>query len=730
MVIPALSLEYQSSLSPAWAFVFAITHGRVLGLCSLNLPKTFLLSPRASIHAAMNPQAVDFAPSAGSRMPLSKFLPLADNGPAIDYPADSAPVHSFDQYHPNVTLPHREFSYEQRTATHFADCEYPPAHAWVYGPSLTPWQPQPIPGHHGNLTGVDVVQSASFDLGLDRLFNPLVTKTSQEDEIPYSQPAAFELDTQMATKSDGMQIIQSQDPLSSHQLVRRKTRSASNKKKWTLLPFNRYASRSSPTAKSPRLLGQPLSPKRAPWAKSEGSRREAARQILQLGRARKSRAHAFSSIDAYSSGLADISENHGVGHDFGHPLAYSLPHAQPEELSGLDFLAPSFQNSAPKPSIAPTSIAPDVYHLQNLPAVQDAKLHSSQAANDYMLPDLNGASFEPCQASVENTPHIEWDPVAQTSFGSLHIGNESPRIKAEDQRDKIIAHVAPTNFSAASSHPSGAEGNRKHANARNKRFEKGSLKGKGLQKSCRDSPPRQGDCAAASEKSSHLSNQAARGTWSNSVRWMSDGAKDRMALAKMMNNLHHIGADKSPFIPQTLVELAALRADMAEENKQRLSCLVGQRMAEMERKKSCAQSLSTQHEALKVEKLFLGKQMHDELSPVFASCNCFNEQLPNSKALFASWPSLAELKDAGDNRGSQAVRSLPPPRIDVLDPGKSTVHHDAVHHSNGTIRRQAKMVNFHPAYIMPVSPPEEQQEWCSMPAQQTRLCNSEREYES
>ncbi|PHH83331.1 hypothetical protein CDD82_2083 [Ophiocordyceps australis] len=599
-------------------------------------------------------------------------------------PADSARVHSFAKYRSDAVATQHVYSYDHRTPTQVADCE---ANAWVHGPSLVPWQPQPILGHHGNPTGVDAVHSNSFDLGLDRFFDPLIK--TQENGNPYSRPAALEPDPRVATKPDGMPSIQSRHLSSSHQAVRRKTRSASNKKKWTPLPFNRYASRSSPpAAKSPRLLSQISSPKRAPWAKSDACRKEAARQILQLGRARKSRTQPFSSLDTCSFEPTDISENHGVRHDFGHPLEYSSPHAQTEELPGLDFLVPSFQNLTLEPSPAPTNISPDIYHLQHSPSA---------------LPDLNQVPFESCRALVENPFNVEWDPVAQTKFEFSHLGNEPPRIRVDDPRDKIFADLAFNGLSAASSHPPWTKESKKNAYTRNKKFEKGSLKGKGFQKSCRDSLPRQEDYATASEKPFHLSNQTARGTWSNSVRWMSDGAKERMALAKMMNNLHHIGADKSPFIPQTLVELAALRADMAEESKQRLTHLVGQRMAEMERKKSCAQNLSTQHNVLKVEKLFLGKQMHDELSPVFASFNCFNEQLPNSKILFASWPSLAELKDAGDNRGGQAARSLPRPKIDVLDSSIS--------------------MDFHPAYIMPVSPPEEQQEWCAMPAHQIRVCH-------
>lgn len=190
-----------------------------------------------------------------------------------------------------------------------------------------------------------------------------------------------------------------------------------------------------------------------------------------------------------------------------------------------------------------------------------------------------------------------------------------------------------------------------------------------------------------------------------SKRWMSERTKERQAFSKLMSNLRHIGADKSPFIPQSLTELAAFKTEVAEANKRELARVVRHRLAELERRKTClAEGPSALHSA-KIGKLFWGKLLNDKLSPVFLSVNCFNVQLSDDHELRVDWPSLAELKEEGDKRGGHYGRYLPLPRFNVVDPRMQGMPREELFNADGTIRWQMKALNTEPAFIVPVSPP-------------------------
>ncbi|RDA92962.1 hypothetical protein CP533_5512 [Ophiocordyceps camponoti-saundersi (nom. inval.)] len=167
------------------------------------------------------------------------------------------------------------------------------------------------------------------------------------------------------------------------------------------------------------------------------------------------------------------------------------------------------------------------------------------------------------------------------------------------------------------------------------------------------------DSAASREVG--LSAEAA--SWSRSKRWMSNEMKERVAFIKMTTNLRHMKAEKSPFVPQSLTELAAFKAEVADANRKKLENAVGRRQAELQLRR---QHVLQQGEAatwsdVQVGKLFRGKQFHDGKSPVFASDTCFNELAGHSETR-SDWPSLTELKGESDKRGENIPRRLPPPR--------------------------------------------------------------------
>lgn len=162
--------------------------------------------------------------------------------------------------------------------------------------------------------------------------------------------------------------------------------------------------------------------------------------------------------------------------------------------------------------------------------------------------------------------------------------------------------------------------------------------------------------------------EAEKRSWSHSKRWMSEETKERMAYSKMMLNLRHIGADKSPFIPQNIAELAAFKADVAEANQEELTRTVGRRLAEFRRRQGLTQQ-QTGHgqKDVKVGKLLGGKRFEDKLSPVLAAENCFNEDITDENCVIRNWPSLAQLKEEGDRRAGRHGRYFPLPRPGVRE---------------------------------------------------------------
>ncbi|KAL3959938.1 hypothetical protein ACCO45_005055 [Purpureocillium lilacinum] len=195
------------------------------------------------------------------------------------------------------------------------------------------------------------------------------------------------------------------------------------------------------------------------------------------------------------------------------------------------------------------------------------------------------------------------------------------------------------------------------------------------------------------------------GSWSQSKKWMSQEAIDRAAFSKLMTNLRHIGADKSPFIPQTPAEMAAFKAEFAEDRRKELEAGLEERQKDADRRKQLNLTKEEQEQAeTKVGPLFGGRQLSAMFSPVLAVPNCFNNDQPAAEHLRVDWPSLAEYKEAPVGRYG---RTLPVPRVNMVDPRFAEAHPDQVYNSDGTIRWQAKLAVPDPHFILPTSPPEE-----------------------
>lgn len=114
-----------------------------------------------------------------------------------------------------------------------------------------------------------------------------------------------------------------------------------------------------------------------------------------------------------------------------------------------------------------------------------------------------------------------------------------------------------------------------------------------------------------------------------------------MAYQKMRQNIHYIGADGSPFVPQTAAELAALKVTVAEERRRVIAIKVERLTMELSQKGMLSRKAST-----KGHPLFLLKQ----------SCFGMEDRMDG-----VTWPTIAQLKEEGDWRGDGARRQLPRP---------------------------------------------------------------------
>lgn len=165
-----------------------------------------------------------------------------------------------------------------------------------------------------------------------------------------------------------------------------------------------------------------------------------------------------------------------------------------------------------------------------------------------------------------------------------------------------------------------------------------------------------------SEQPSHKA-LAEPASWSQSKRWISSETKERKAFQKMMMNLQFMKADQSPFVPKSPAELTKLRISLAEAKREKLAKEVSI-LEERNRQKELAKASGTPIKPQPRVALFNGRDMEDELSPVFAVHNCFNKQDTVEVNKRVEWPSLAELKEDGDRRAKYG-RFLPLPRIKV-----------------------------------------------------------------
>lgn len=159
-----------------------------------------------------------------------------------------------------------------------------------------------------------------------------------------------------------------------------------------------------------------------------------------------------------------------------------------------------------------------------------------------------------------------------------------------------------------------------------------------------------------------------------------------------------MGADNSPFIPQTPAELAALKAEIFDQESQNLVRDVARREA-TERKRD---TQGSQNQPL--SDLMCGWEFGDDLSPVFAVENCFNKGAPNKNESRVDWPCLAELKEEGDKRAIRYGRYFPLPRMNVVASRILELEGATAYNVDGSIHWDKKAVKLGSRDVLPVTP--------------------------
>lgn len=196
------------------------------------------------------------------------------------------------------------------------------------------------------------------------------------------------------------------------------------------------------------------------------------------------------------------------------------------------------------------------------------------------------------------------------------------------------------------------------------------------------------------------------GMWSQSKRWVSQEAKERAAFQKLMQNLHYMGANNSPFIPQTAAALTEFRIAQAESK----SRMLRKRVDDMSRRRQLEES-SAEEAGSDLKPLLLGGRCpRDSLSPFFAQNSCFNKDQDSDVPPKVEWPSLAELKEEGDRRAARYGRYLPLPRLNVVASPFLQRGRGKAYNSDGSISWDKKAVKPVCRFIRPVT--EEAESLC------------------
>ncbi|KND94352.1 hypothetical protein TOPH_00918 [Tolypocladium ophioglossoides CBS 100239] len=449
-----------------------------------------------------------------------------------------------------------------------------------------------------------------------------------------------------------------------------------------------------------------------PLSGGRGERGRSARRSSRSERRRQSSHRGVGLLDERQSGgierEANSSRSHpGLGDILESPYGYPSPQFQRRDAPATAWpsLAPivaalrisppaETSSSATMPTPAQITPAQTPNRMLSLAPVQKSLFTSAETPSSQANKRVDTQGNKPSSSSEQGQNYGFADP-------GLAPYDGADALQQRDERGPV-GNAASTQYAAALSGPSDIPRHQPQSAAGSQQLNNSSPCTCGSQMTSPDRKSGQKP-AETSSQPSRASAPAESGAWSQSKRWMSEEAKGRMSFARMMNNLRHIGADKSPAIPRSLTELAAFKAVVAEANRRELKRVVGQRLEELERRKDLTEE-ELKLADVKVEKLLWGKRPNDEFSPVLACRSCFNDPVPDEYERRVDWPSLAELKEEGEHRGGRYRRYFPLPRLNVIDPRVLATGQEEVYNPDGTIRWQMKAVKYDTTFLLPISP--------------------------
>ncbi|ROV97102.1 hypothetical protein VMCG_07459 [Cytospora schulzeri] len=146
----------------------------------------------------------------------------------------------------------------------------------------------------------------------------------------------------------------------------------------------------------------------------------------------------------------------------------------------------------------------------------------------------------------------------------------------------------------------------------------------------------------------------ATATWSYSKIWVSEEERLRINFARMQEKAYHSSLDKSPFLPQTASEYAALLAEKKAAEAKRIR----KRIQHSEEHRHDEVEMETAMSAVhKFElQLFWGRKINDGLSSVLAMETCFNEIPDTPGDERVDWPPSSEFRSWKASRPPPGTR--------------------------------------------------------------------------
>ncbi|KUI73572.1 hypothetical protein VM1G_09522 [Cytospora mali] len=141
------------------------------------------------------------------------------------------------------------------------------------------------------------------------------------------------------------------------------------------------------------------------------------------------------------------------------------------------------------------------------------------------------------------------------------------------------------------------------------------------------------------------------GSWSYSKDSISEEERLRTNFARLQEMASHIEMDKSPFLPKTVIEYAALLAEReaAEAKRARKRIQYTEEVVHNRHDEGTALPM-------KNVDLFGGKKMKDGLSPVLAMESCFNELPDTPEHERVDWPPSSEFRSWKASRPPPGTR--------------------------------------------------------------------------